>query len=346
MTDTAMTLTLERALTVGGIGLAPSGELSPVTRAIYARQAGLAHDWKRRELHSASNTFTPEQLAQYALYLVENGYARSTAGLAVRAIRWRHRVAGEPVPDGLPASYVLRAQDSTVDDQSGVNAAERPASRDPSELLSAFVSGCKPGEPKGVRDLAIVNLLYWSGMTVERLSELDLHDVAPDPGPRPLTVEKRVIRLPINAAYTAELRHIPEPQHYATLCPVCTVDQWFDLLMPLADGLGEPLFRAVDKGGNVAGAERHGGRHGAGGRLHAKNINQVVLRNLAARAGLVDVLVSPARALRLAGACAAYVRGEVDAAGAAARAGYSPRSPLFTEHLLTLTAPHREDTSR
>ncbi len=336
MTISAGGLTLERALTVGGIGRTESGELSPVTRAIYARQVKLAREWKHRELHSATPTFTPEQLAQYALYLVENGYARSTAGLAVRAIRWRHRVAGEPVPDGLPAAFVLRAADSTGDDHS-VNAVDAPARRDPSELLTAFTSACRPGEPKGARDLAIVNLLFWSGITSEALSALDVIDVAA-PADHPY------LDLPIGGRRTVRLTHPAGPGHYATLCPVCSVGRWCDLLHEVDADIEVPLLRAVDKAGNIAGAERHGGRHGRGGRLHPKNINTVVLRNLAARAGLVDVLVSPAQALRLAGACAAYVAGDVDVRGAAVRAGYSPGSATFLKHLLQLTAPNREES--
>src|SRR5688572_20212258 len=99
MTEQVSTRALDRALTIGGIGRTATGELSAVTQGIYAGQVARAVAWKRDVLRSAVRTFTPEQVAHYALWLVEQGYARSTASLAVRAIRWSHRVAGEPVPD-------------------------------------------------------------------------------------------------------------------------------------------------------------------------------------------------------------------------------------------------------
>jgi hypothetical protein len=344
MTGQTADAALDRALTVGGIGRNPDGVLSPVTRQIYAALYGRACAWKLAELRSSSRTFTPEQVAQYALWLVEQGYARSTAGLAVRAIRWGHRVAGEPVPDGLPASYVLREAQDTPEDHAGVNDLDTPARRDPFELLAAFVSGCKPGTVKGQRDLAMINLLYHLGLTVDDMSALDLSDIGFEPGTEYRTV---IVMRPTDAAYL-ELRHLPEPGHYATMCGACTVGRWYDLLKDeYNQPERSPLFRSMDRGHNLAGtADRAGGSPRPDGRLGPKSMTTIALRGVAVEAGIVEAIVAPAAALRIAGACAAYAAGDVDLAAAARRAGFTPGSAKFMQHLLELTAPDPMGTNQ
>jgi hypothetical protein len=344
MTGQTADAALDRALTVGGIGRAADRSLSPVTRGIYAALYGKACAWKLAELHSSSRTFTPEQVAQYALWLVEQGYARSTAGLAVRAIRWGHRVAGEPVPDGLPASYVLREAQDTPTDHAGVNDLDAPARRDPFELLAAFVSGCKPGTVKGQRDLALINLLYHLGLTVDDLSALDLNDVGLAPGDEYRQVE---IMRPSDAAWLP-LRHLPEPGHYATMCGACTVGRWYDVLdREYGQPQASPLFRSMDRGHNLAGtSDRAGGSPRPDGRLGPKSITTIALRGVAADAGIVEAITAPAAVLRIAGAAAAYAAGEIDRAAAARRAGFTPGSAKFAQHLLELTAPDPMGTNQ
>lgn len=340
MTSTSSGL-LDRALTAGGIGRTADGELTQVSRAIYATQYGKACAWKAAELSSASRTFTPEQVAQYALWLVEQGYARATAGLAVRAIRWGHRVAGRPVPDGLPASYVLRGADLTSDRLVDVNDLTAPARRDPSELLTAFTSACEPGAPRGVRNLALVNTLYATGLPVGRLVELNVGDVMVR---RESLHSALIYSLPVDDGRSTfrDMRHLLDPEHYATLCPACSMGNWLDLLGwgPVGQDT-RPLFRSVDKAGVINGTAESfcGPATAVDGRLHHRSVTSRILRPLAATAGLLDVLRSPVRALRLAGACAGYVRGEFDLDETARRAGYTPGSALLLRHLLDLTGP-------
>jgi hypothetical protein len=343
MTSTTSGL-LDRALTVGGIGRTADGELTQVSRAIYATQYGKACAWKAATLSSASRTFTPEQVAQYALWLVEQGYARATAGLAVRAIRWGHRVAGRPVPDGLPASYVLRGADPTADRAVDVNDLMAPARRDPSELLTAFTSVCEPGTPRGVRNLVLINSLYGTGLPVGRLVELNLGDVMVRRADRSSPTSDFVYSLPVDDDRTSfrDLKHLLDPEHYATLCGACSMGNWLDLLGwgPVAQDT-RPLFRSVDKAGVINGTAESfcGPATAVDGRLHHRSVTSRILRPLAATAGLLDVLRSPVRALRLAGACAGYVRGEFDLDETARRAGYTPGSALLLRHLLDLTGP-------
>lgn len=337
---------LDRALTVGGIGRGPDRALSPVTRGIYAALYGKACAWKLAELRSSSRTFTPEQVAQYALWLVEQGYARSTAGLAVRAIRWGHRVAGEPVPDGLPASYVLRSADDTATDHGDVNDLDAPARRDPFELLSAFVSGCRPGTVKGRRDLAMINALYHGGFTVDELSQLDLDHVQFAPEVEHGTYIE-IVR-PGAPDRHVTLRHLPESGHYATMCGACSIREVYDMMrVEYNQPEHSPLFRSMDRGHNLAGTDdKAGGRPRADGRLGPKSITTIALRGVAVEAGIVEAITAPARTLRIAGAAAAYAAGELDAAGAARRAGFLPGSPKFSQYLLELTAPDPMGTNQ
>lgn len=334
MIEETPTRRLERALTIGGVGRTPTGELSPVTQGIYAGQMARAVAWKRDVLRLTGRTFTPEQVAHYALWLVEQGYARATAELAVRAIRWSHRVAGEPVPDGLPASYVLRGGDSTADDHGRVNDLDLSASRDPTELLTVFASACRLSQPIGARDMLLVTLLYETGMSIEAITALDVDDVHAAPDPAGELAPGPII-----------LWH-PEGAHDSAICGACAVTRWRSHLRAQGARPGA-LFRSIDRGGNIAGT-RHakGGRSTPGdGRLRARGIPDKILRPLASRVGMVDVMRAPARALRLAGAASAYAAGRATLDQAARRAGYKPNSALFLQHLIELTAPlTREDT--
>lgn len=342
MQATARAAALERALTAGGVGRTPNGELSEVTRGIYAKWYGVACAWKRSELGSSSRTFTPEQVAACAAWLIEQGYARATAQLAVRAIRWGHRVAGEPVPDGLPASYVLREADPTADDHDAVNDLDAPARREPHELLTGLAAACNPSTARGRRDLAILCLLYYGGLSVETISRLDVGDLLPVSVDGPIDAllrDRPAYSVPSPRGHVV-LDHLPADAHYPTMCPACTLREWLRVLYERGGATGaDPLFRQIDKGDNVAGTlDRYGGRTDVRpeGRLAHRSISVKVMRRLAVDAGLGELIPAPARAIRLAGACAAFVRGDVDAAGAARHAGYTPGSGLFVNHLLGL----------
>jgi hypothetical protein len=349
---------LDRALTIGGVGRTLTGELSEVSKGIYAYQYKQARSWKLAYLRSSVGTFTPEQVAQYALWLVEQGYARATAGLAVRAIRWGHRVAGEPVPDGLPASYVLRSRDSTGSDHDAVNDTENAASRDPYEILAGFVSVCKPREAAGQRNLALIHAAYSGGFSADQLCGLNVEDLRIEKHPE--WVGRRRLWVPyltIAVGGVAErgddaaeqrppglhIEHTPD-RHQATMCPACSLSSWMRTLREDGAASGA-LFRSIDKGGNIAGTPRRkGGTSSTGGRLTRQSISKLVLRSLAAEAGLVTMLPNPLAALRLAGAVAAYVAGEIDAETAALRAGRAPGSKFILSELIRATAPTpRED---
>lgn len=344
MTTPNIGAALDRALTVGGIGRSDDLRLTPVTQGIYAKQYAKACDWKRTELRSSSRTFTPEQVAQYALWLRQQGYARSTAGLAVRAIRWGHRVAGEPVPDGLPASYVLRDGQSTPEDHPDVNDLDPSARRGASEVLAAFVAGCRTDTIKGRRDLAIVHAFYWGGLSADQVSALNLDDVQYAPG---VEFERHDVWLARPGGEGMHIGHLPEPGHYRSMCGACAISDWHDLLYTeYGQGPDTPLFRNTDRGHNVAGTlDRAGGNPTEGGRLRPRGLMSIVMPAIAAEAGLYHWTPSPARALRIAGAVAAYSAGAISLPQAALRAGFLPGSAKFRQHLLDMTAPEPMGTT-
>lgn len=349
MVETTIADRIDRALTVGGIGRAPSGELSPVTRDIYAGQYARACAWKNAEMPPLdgvpSRTFTPEQLAQYAQYKVQRGYARSTAGLALRAIRWGHRVAGLPVPDALPALYVLRGGEPSPGAPGDVNDLDSPARRDPTEILTAFASACRLDRTIGRRDLCLVTMIYATGLRLEGLAALDIEDITPVGGvnaysvpipPRRAGGEGSRIVLDCTAGYR-------DTTHAAPLCAACCLTAWRFELRRQGAQTGA-LFRSIDKADVIGGTSKaKAGGAGAGGRLRPRGIPESILRPLCVDAGLTAIRRAPARALRLAGAAAAYAAGEATLQQAAARAGYSPGSGLLLRHLLELTAPVREE---
>lgn len=327
--ETAPVSRVDRALTIGGVGRASSGELSPVSKAIYAGQAARGDEWRRSELRLTDPTWTPHDLALYAEALIEQGYATATALLAVRAIRWSHRVHGRPVPDGLPARYVLRVEDDTAPGHA-VNGTGPSARLLGADLLPALASATTPGTAKAARDVALVVLVYALGMTAEQLVALDLVDVQPP------ARTGRVYRVD-----GAALRHLVRCARGTAICPACSLRGWLDELR-LADVTTGPLFRSIDRGGNVGGAHRKGGRTSTdAGRLSPRGAGRE-LRRLVTVAGLADVVTHPIRDLRLAGALDAYRDGAA-LADVAARAGYRPDSPLLLR--LLLDTPHgRTDT--
>ncbi|MEV4122893.1 hypothetical protein [Micromonospora sp. NPDC049645] len=325
---------VDRALTLGGVGRGIDGELSSVTRQIYAGQAKRANVWRRSELKLTDDTWTPEDLALYAEALIAQGYARATAELAVRSVRWYARVHGRPSPDGLPALYVLRGSDTTAGDDEPVNDLVSRASRHSGELLAAMASAVDIDNPvKADRDLALVALAYAAGVGNATACELNVGDLRALPNDSGWSID-----LP---GGRREVVEHDQAEHDLGVCPACRVGLWFNRLTAAGTGDSEalPLFRSVDKAGNIGGAGvRKGGRvTDATGRLTSRSVTRE-LRRLAVRAGLVDAVESPTRLLRLVGAVDAFRAGRIHLAGAAARAGYKPDSPVLARLLLGYTS--------
>lgn len=276
-----------RALTIGGYVRAGEVALRPSTRKEYGRMYGAFRDWCGSVALRAMPA-TPETLAEYALYLsTQQGYTRGTVESAVTAVRYFHAVQGEPVPSGLPAWYVLRGVDSTP---RGVGVKARSARR---VVIDALLAECHGGGPAGVRDTALVLLTYQALLTPPQLVALDWARVTDD------GVVFRVGERTLALAHDA---------HTDDGCAPCAVLAWQDVLTA-AGAAGGPLFRHVDKGGNIGGLRPTAGVLSPDGRMNHRSVHKVLDRLRRSAAGIPATERATSRAIRLAGLGQAARRG-------------------------------------
>lgn len=239
---------VDRALTVAGRGRT-AGALDKETLRKYQHSWREAATWYRSVGLSAM-PWTSETLAQYAGVLLELGYAASTVDFRLAGVKAEHRRRGLPVPDGVAAWYVLRAAKDTAEDPGKVN------TRLPRRAgLARAAAELDPATAAGARDLCLAALGWDLMALVAALTDVDLADVqtvagGPD-GDEFLSVRLRGRWLPV--------RHLHDP---VSVCPVEATQAWMGHLYRAGVHEG-PLFRAVDKGGNIAGAGKYAGHQSA-----------------------------------------------------------------------------------
>jgi integrase len=255
----------EASLTVKGRGRGEGGRLDPATVRVYAKYWREADEWARATgLYASATPWTSEVLALYARYLLERGYAKATADARLTGVRAGHRVRGWPVPDGVAAWYVLRAANLTPEEGSKVNIS--PPRR---ALLEAVARPLDPGTSAGARDLCILALGWDLHAGVRDLVSLDLRDVQ-------LTEDGYRVRMERRGGVWLEVRHNHEP---LDVCPVEATAAWLGTLYRYG-AVDGPLFRGVDKGGNIAGLGPWGGSAARGWRLSESGVSQVWARLL------------------------------------------------------------------
>lgn len=284
---------IDRALTVAGKARSADGRLAPATNKKYGRALTELEDMCRR-LGLIPMPCTSETLAEYAQWLLQQGYKRSTAEGRIYAVRAKHRERGEPVPDGVAAWYVLRGADLTTAGTSKVNT---PLAR--RGALEAIAGVCDVDTAAGARDLCMVTLAWDLLATEAELTRLDIADVREvhdgathDMGRagRPAG-EGLVIRV---GEHYVPVEHDHEP---AQICPVEAAQRWIRMLAA-AGSPGGALCRSVDAAGNIGGCGPKSGSTGDGGRLNVRGL-QRIWKRLCVRAQLP---ISTPRALRLGGA--------------------------------------------
>jgi len=263
---------LAAGVTVLGYGRT-GGKLDPRTRKKYARSWSEASEWERRErpLRPVSMPWTSELLAEYAVWLLERGYAKSTVDGRLSAVRVKHRERGWPVPDGVAAWYVLRGEDDTALDGVKVNS-PRPRRA----ALQQLARNLDPARPKDARDLCLVTLGWDLHAGVREIVSLNVADVKPDPDG-----DRMLVRIPARADVWWPVDHDHDP---VDVCPIEATQSWMGHLY--AAGVVEgPLFRPVDKGDNISGTRPIAGHVSATDRLTERGV-QRVWRRLAPTAGL------------------------------------------------------------
>lgn len=266
----------ERALTVAGKGRHGPGSLAPATRRGYGWWQRKFRQWARERGISLPIPCTPETLADWCADLLADGYASSTVRKEARpAVMAMHRQAGHPVPDGVPSWYVLRAHDLTAP----APPKDRPMIGRAALLAVAAV--VDTDRAAGVRDLAIVTLLWWGMLRPADLAALDVNSVR-------VVGEHLEVTLPGGGVARVRGEEDAGPD-----CPVSAVQAWLSCLAA-AGGTSGPLLRSIDKSGNIAGCAPRAGWVTADGRLTVRGVAKVWSR-LTAAAGLPAVPVGVLR---------------------------------------------------
>jgi integrase len=230
---------VDASLTALGRGRGDGGRLREKTRRAYAKAWAAAEAWVRSE-HLTVMPWSSETLARYAAVLLEQGYAKATVDGRLSAVKAKHRERGEPVPDGVAAWYVLRGADDTAADPVMVN---NPRPR--RAALAAIAAELDPATAAGARDLAMVTLGWDLLARTVDLVALDIGDVLDAADGDGLVVRLGDRWLPVD--------HVHDP---VDVCPVEPTLAWLGHLRQ-AGAMSGPLFRAVDKGGNIAGCGPH-----------------------------------------------------------------------------------------
>lgn len=199
---------LGRALTVPGY-VDESGRYAASTQ----RKMGIAWRNARKWCRETGRTpvsiapWTTETLGEYAVHLIELGRSYRTIETAISAIRTEHRILGyAAIPDSLPAWIVRRAEEGRDSLRGHVN----PLSR---QDLIRIYQMLPPTPHKGVRDRAILSLIWASGQPLLKILAMDIPDVRLDTGPMTLRIAGKDHR-------------ILHDHRAGMVCPVCATRDW------------------------------------------------------------------------------------------------------------------------
>lgn len=202
---------------------------------------------------------TSETLLAWVIALADQGKAYSTIAAYLQAVATQHKIAGHRV-DRTPLSETLR----------GIRRqADRPRQARPllGEELRGILAMLDPKNPRDVRDGALLSLGWAAALRRSEIVELDWVKQCSDVRRRGNGVLRQVLRqsdrglqVVLNKAKTSQDKtvRIDIPQR-AMRSAFLWVRLWNEIAQ-LAPG--EPVFRAVDKAGNVGFKRLSGGALG------------------------------------------------------------------------------------
>jgi len=262
----------------------------------------------------------PDTVTEFVGYLAHRGYAPATIQACLSIVRAKHRIAGEPVPDGVQAAAAVRGYEAELR-----AAGWRPKRSAPARTrqLQQLVEVCDPMTAQGLRDRAMVLLGYSIAGTRTALAAMDMTDLTP--------LDARQHEVRVFRGERRERRLVPVP-HWGTpargrcgdpLCPLCATFAWIGRLNEGGVRRGA-LFRPVDRSGNIAGIRAVAGGHDE--RLSVTAVN-LILRRLRRRAELPEN-VTP-HSLRAGFAVESIERG-VDERDVRRHGGWVAHSTAFT----------------
>jgi hypothetical protein len=198
------------------------------------------------------------------------------------------------VPDGVAAWSVLRGDDLTPGAGAEVNNGAAPARRG---VLVQVVRAIDLTRTAGLRDRSMVTLAWDILASQAELVGLDIGHVQPA-GPGGSTGEGLLVRLGEDAAGEPRWLRVAHDHDPTDVCPVCGTLPWLAALRAAGASSAAPLYRPVDKGGNIGGLAPTAGIRSPGGRLNVRGLAKI-WRRCCVRAGLEPM--TP-RQLRLGGA--------------------------------------------
>jgi integrase len=183
---------------------------------------------------------TTATFVEYVGHLIRLDKSPSTVQVAMSAIRSSHPDGQQPgmkeAREALRKHARTWAQRRTPKKAPGIR----------SEALTALVGTCAAGEPKDIRDAALLTLGW--GMLSRRSELANLlipHLVVEDDG-----VTVRVAYSKTDQSAKGETTFVPAAPDEPAVCPVLRVRAWLEELRRHGITSG-PLFRAITRGGTI-----------------------------------------------------------------------------------------------
>jgi len=224
----------------------------------YTSDAVLFDVWCRERGLAGSVPASPEMVAAFLTSEAERGVKASTISRRTAAIRYAHKLAGQPDPtESEHVKSAVRGIRRTI---GSAQTRKAPAT---AEIVGAMLSHCPPGLA-GKRDRAILALGFSGAFRRSELAALDVSDLVDDRDGLRVTIRRSKTDQEGRGHEIA----IPHGRH---LKPVAAVKDWLEAA-GITDGA---LFRPISRSGNVRGDAR----------LTDKSIAELVKR-YAARVGL------------------------------------------------------------
>jgi integrase len=203
------------------------------------------------------------------------------------SLRAAHRIAGYDSPDPYLATMVIKARAAELADDPDAEVGIRQATPVRGRDLARMIEAIDTGTPAGLRDRALLLLLYKTGRRGKEIAGLNLTDVrdaeSPDPGAPPLglRVTFRTSKTNPQGLNREDIAKVKRTG--GDYCPYGAVRAWRLYLTGQGYKKG-PLFPRLDRHGNLGTHAAGGG--GGEGRITPKTVHAIV-RARAEAAGLV-----------------------------------------------------------
>lgn len=234
---------------------------------------GFGPDGRRRK-GLKSLPASPDTEAEFVGWMAREGLHPASIELARASVHQKHRATGEPVPDGAKASAVLRGYKRRLR-----QAGWRPKRSSPARTydLERWLEPVDLTTSQGLRDRAMITLGYAVAARRRVLCNINITDFREV---RRGVFQVNIVRDKGDTDRTVYLEHWGRVQRGRcddVLCPVCATLAWIEHLAALGAVRG-PLFRFIDRHGNVGGVAATTGRAAPDGRLNLRSINKIIDR--------------------------------------------------------------------